>query len=98
MKLSHLGHVVQGCHKPKQLNDGELKRLIFNHTRVADDCFLFVVDTARGKILYVSESVNQVRSAKKQKDFQVKEKCFSQVKIKKNTLILFLVLDREKGT
>merc|ERR1719295_707987 len=50
----------QGCHKPKQLNDGELKRLIFNHTRVADDCFLFVVDTARGKILYVSESVNQV--------------------------------------
>ena len=54
------GLVCQGCHKPKQLNDGELKRLIFNHTRVADDCFLFVVDTARGKILYVSESVNQV--------------------------------------
>ena len=74
--------MVQGCHKPKQLNDGELKRLIFNHTRVADDCFLFVVDTARGKILYVSESVNQVRSARKQKDLQVKEKCFSQVYIK----------------
>ena len=76
MKLSHLGHVVQGCHKPKQLNDGELKRLIFNHTRVADDCFLFVVDTARGKILYVSESVNQVRLLRNKKTFKSKRNVF----------------------
>ena len=49
-----------GCSKPKQLNDTELQQLIFNHSRMADDCFLFVVDTARGKILYVAESVSQV--------------------------------------
>jgi len=53
----------ENCNKPKQLNDSELKKLIFHnnpHQSMSNDCFLFVVDIARGKILYVSESVCQV--------------------------------------
>ena len=46
--------------RPSNLSDSDLISLILNSAPKDEAGFLFVVDTARGRILYVSESVSKV--------------------------------------
>merc|ERR1711950_69628 len=48
-----LDSYTEGNYKPPMLTDKELKQLIIP----SSDGFMFVVDTARGRLLFVSESV-----------------------------------------
>ena len=45
--------------RPDNLNDADLMKLILQSSK-DDSGFLFVVDSGRGKILYVSETVSKV--------------------------------------
>ena len=53
-----LDSYTEGNYKPPILTDKELKQLILPRS----DGFMFVVDTARGRLLFVSESVQQTLS------------------------------------
>ena len=50
-----LDSYTEGNYKPPMLTDKELKQLIIP----SSDGFMFVVDTARGRLLFVSESVRE---------------------------------------
>ena len=50
-----LDSYTEGNYKPPMLTDKELKQLIIP----SSDGFMFVVDTARGRLLFVSESVEE---------------------------------------
>lgn len=50
-----LDSYTEGNYKPPMLTDKELKQLIIP----SSDGFMFVVDTARGRLLFVSESVKE---------------------------------------
>ena len=50
-----LDSYTEGSYKPPMLTDKELKQLIIP----SSDGFMFVVDTARGRLLFVSESVKE---------------------------------------
>ena len=52
-----LNSFTESTYKPPMLSDLELKQLILKN---ANGGFLFVVDSARGRILYVSEAVQSI--------------------------------------
>ena len=53
-----LDSYTEGNYKPPMLTDKELKQLIIP----SSSGFMFVVDTARGRLLFVSESVKETRN------------------------------------